>query len=370
MLPYFSRIYGNPASRNHSFGWEAKAAVEEAREICARAVNVHEKEVVFTSGATEAVNLVLKGIAARHGAPAHLIATAVEHRAVLDTLCALEARGFSVTILPVDPDGRLDPDKLQEAIRPETLLVSVIMANNEIGTINDIAVFGSICRERGIFFHTDAAQAVGKIPIDAEALKIDSLSASAHKFYGPKGAGFCTIRKEFADKIEPLMHGGGHERGLRSGTLNVPAIAGMGAALRIALSELESESARLVRMREHLRSELMRRIPHARLNGHPDRRLPGNLNMSFAHAEGEALLISLHDIALSTGSACTSASLKPSHVLKAIGLPDEMVHASIRFGLGRATSDEEIDYVIRRVTEEVARLRDLSPHYEKFRAAV
>lgn len=367
MLPCFTENFGNPASRNHRFGWEADAAVGEAREICARAINAEPREITFTSGATESINLVLKGLVARWPSSAHFIATAVEHNAVLDTLRHLESRGAAITLLAVDADGRIDPAALAAAIRPDTLAVSVIFANNEIGTINRIAELGAICRDRDVVFHTDAAQALGKIPIDVEAMKIDALTGSAHKFYGPKGIGFSYVRKSMTPRIEPLVHGGGHERGLRSGTLNVPAIVGMGAALRIALEKIESEAERLKRMRDRLRDELMRRIPLTRLNGHPTERLPGNLNMSFACVEGEALLISLHDIALSTGSACTSASIKPSHVLKAIGLSDEMVHSSVRFGLGRWTTDAEIDHVIRRVTEEVARLRELSPRYEKLR---
>lgn len=350
MLPYFSDVFGNPASRNHSFGWAAKGAVDEAREACAHAINASPEEIIFTSGATESINLAIKGIG-----NGRVVTTATEHRAVLDT-------ANNPAVIDVDEFGRVSPEDLEDALGPDTLLASVIFANNEIGTINPIGDLGAVCRAKKVLFHTDASQAVGKIPVDVKAMKIDLLSASAHKFYGPKGAGFLYVRNGV--KISPLIDGGGHERGLRSGTLNVPAIVGMATALMLAHDEMKAESVRLTTLRERLRQNIFGSLDHVLQNGHPTERLPGNLNLSFLHAEGEALLMSLSEIALSTGSACTSASIKPSHVLKAIGLNDDRIHSSLRFGLGRGTTADEIDYTARRVIEEVRKFRAVSPFYE------
>lgn len=364
MMPWLTKEFGNPASRNHVFGWEANAVVEESREKIAAATGVSPDGVIFTSGATEAINLAIKGLACATGS-GHLVTTAVEHPAVLDTFRALGNEGFQITVLPVDSYGRVDPQAVSCALRDDTILVSVILANNEIGTVNDLKSIGRVCGERGIALHSDTTQAFGKIPVDIEELGIDLFCLSAHKFYGPKGIGACLIRKRTPKiKLEPLIHGGGHEKGLRAGTLNVPGIVGMAEALELAEGLRESESQRLTGLRDRLRKGLFDRIDHTSLNGDPDDRLPGNLNLSFEYAEGEALLMSLTDIALSSGSACTTAKLEPSHVLRAIGLSDELVHSSIRFGLGRNTTEDEIDYIIERVTEEVERLRELSPHYE------
>lgn len=354
MLPWFSDSFGNPASRNHSFGWEAKGAVDEARENCARLIGATSAEIIFTSGATESINLALKGIPR-----GHIIVSATEHKAVLDTA---GRSGHDLTVLPVDSFGRTDPSTVQAALRPDTRLVSIIFANNEIGTINPIAKIGELCREANVLFHTDAAQAVGKLPINVEEMQIDLLSASAHKFYGPKGVGF--LFRRHGIELQPLIDGGGHEFGLRSGTLNVPAIVGMSVALKIACGEMDGEARRLTQLRDRLKAMLFGELDRVIENGHPTDRLPGNLNLSFEFAEGEALLMGLTDVALSTGSACTSSSVKPSHVLKAIGLSDDRIHSSLRFGLGRPTTAEEIDYAAERVIEEVRKLRTLSPFYE------
>jgi cysteine desulfurase len=386
MAPYFTERFGNAASRSHRFGWEASAAVEEARVRCANAIHAEPSEIVFTSGATESINTILKGLVAAHrakpplgarlpaGAGRHIITTAVEHSSVLDCLARLEtdnaaagAGAVEITRLSVDSVGRVDPERIAAAIRPDTILVSVICANNEIGTLNPIAAIGRICRARGVAFHTDATQAVGRVPIDVRASEIDLLSASAHKFYGPKGVGFTYIRHELEPRPLALLDGGGHERGMRSGTLNVPGIVGMGEAVRIAVEEMAAESARVGALRDRLEKELLSWIELASVNGDRANRLPGNLNIAIPYVEGEALLMGLREVALSTGSACTTASMKPSHVLRNIGLTDDLVHASIRFGLGRFTTDEEVDYVVKRVIEEVARLRELSPQFEIYR---
>jgi cysteine desulfurase len=364
MLPYLKEHFGNPASRNHRWGWTASTAVEKAREECGRLIKAPADRIVFTSSATESINLALKGVALAAGTGRHLIASTAEHRAVLDSLERLATRGHRVTLLPVDRYGQVDPADFAAAIEPETILASFLFANNEIGTINRIRELGGIARDRGILFHTDATQAAGRLPIDLADLPVDLLSASAHKFYGPKGAGFLYWRKRSpAIRIEPLIDGGGHEKGLRSGTLNVPAIVGMGEAARIAGIEMSEEARRIGALRERLRERLVTEIEETIVNGHPVERLPGNLNLAFSCVEGEALLVGLAEIALSTGSACSSAFLKQSHVLKAIGLSRDQVTSSVRIGLGRWNTEEEIDRAAARIIEEVRRLRSISPQW-------
>jgi cysteine desulfurase len=370
MLPYFSEKFGNAASRNHCFGWEAEAAVDEARGRIARLVGAASpKEIVFTSGATESDNLAIKGVAEAYREKGnHIITCATEHRAVLDTCKFLERRGYKVTCLPVDRQGVLDLEKLSGAIADDTILISLMAANNEIGTIHPVEEIGKIAKQRGVIFHCDGAQAVGKMPLDVERMGIDLLSISAHKIYGPKGVGALFVRsKRPKIRLSPIIDGGGHEQGLRSGTLNVPGIVGLGAACEIAVRELSQEAERLTALRERLTNGLLTQLDEAFINGDPDKRLPGNMNISFAYVEGESLLMALKDIALSSGSACTSAALEPSHVLRALGLPENLVHASIRFGIGRFNTEEEIDYTIDRVAREVSRLRKLSPLYDSAR---
>lgn len=363
MLPYFTEKFGNAASRNHRFGWEAKAAVDCAREECASAIGADPREIIFTSGATESINLLIKGVATSRG-NGEIISNTAEHPAVLDTLASLEKRGLRVRLLPVDSFGMVSPRQVADAISDATILVSAMFANNEIGTINPIAEIGTVCHERGVLFHCDATQAVGKLPMRLGELPVDLLSFSAHKFYGPKGIGVAYVRRRKPRiQVAAQIHGGGHERELRSGTLNVPAIVGIGRAISIAVQSMNDESARIAALRNLLQTGLESNISGARLNGHPVDRLPGNLNMSFPCAEGEALMMSVNEIAVSSGSACTSAKIKPSHVLRAIGLNDELVHSSIRFGIGRFNTEEEIDYAVRRFSEEVARLRLLSPKW-------
>lgn len=364
MLPYFTERFGNAASRNHSFGWEAEAAVDEAREQVALLVNASSgREIVFTSGASESDNLAIKGAAFAYRQKGdHIVTCVTEHKAVLDSCKTLERAGFRVTYLPVDRYGLISLDQLREAIGEKTILVSIMAANNEIGTIQPVAEIGRIVEEKGVLFHCDATQAVGRIPIDVQAMGIHLLSLSAHKIHGPKGAGALYVRdKNPRVRIVPLLDGGGHERGMRSGTLNVPGIVGLGAACEIARREMAEESARLQALRDRLREGIFCALEDVHLNGHPTRRLPGNLNVSFAGVEGESLLMALKEIAVSTGSACTTAALEPSHVLRALGLKDERIHSSIRFGLGRFNTAEEVEYVIGRVVEEVKRLRSLAP---------
>jgi cysteine desulfurase len=361
MLPFFCTEFGNAASTTHEFGRRAAAAVEHAREQVADLIGASPKEIVFTSGATEANNLAIKGCAAmlrKRGN--HIVSAATEHHAVLDPLRRLVREGFEVTFLPVDVHGQVDPDDVRRAINDYTVLVSVMAANNEIGTVNSIAEIGRMAHERGVLFHTDAAQAVGKIPIDVEAMHVGLLALSGHKIYGPKGVGALYVRRKPPVRLVPLFDGGGHERNLRSGTLAVPLIVGMGHACEIAKSEYASEAKRLTELRDRLHRGLESRVADIRLNGHPTERLPGNLNLSFAHVEGEALLMSMKNVAVSSGSACTSANPEPSYVLKAIGLSDDLAHASIRFGLGRFNTAEEVDYTIDCVTETVDRLRKMS----------
>ncbi len=367
MLPYFRDVFGNAASRNHSFGWEAEAAVDQARAQIARLIGASSpKEIIFTSGATESDNLAIKGAAEAYKEKGnHIVSCVTEHRAVLDSCKSLERRASSVTYLPVNSDGTLNFEKLSAAITEKTILISLMAANNEIGVIHPVREIGQIAKERGVLFHCDGAQAVGKIPMNVEEMGIDLLSISAHKMYGPKGVGALYVRsKRPKVRLSPIIDGGGHEQGLRSGTLNVPGIVGFGKACEIAGLELPREADRLIDLRERLKHGILSRLDEVYLNGDPVRRLPGNLNIGFAYVEGESLLMALKDIALSAGSACTSASLEPSHVLRALRLPDDMVHASIRFGLGRFNTTEEIDYTVDRVAQEVSRLRKLSPFYE------
>jgi cysteine desulfurase len=360
MLPYFSEVFGNPSSATHRFGWAAEAAVEDARERLARAIGASApRQIVFTSGTTESDNLAPKG-AARAGRRRgdHLITSAIEHPAVLDACGALEREGFSVTVLPVDAEGLVDPQDVVRAISERTLLVSVMAANSEIGVLEPLAEIGRICRERGVLFHTDAAQAVGKIPIDVEALSVDLLSMCAHKLYGPKGVGLLYVRERRPRlRLEPLLDGGGHEHGRRSGTLPVPLIVGFARAVELCLDDLEAEAPRLSALRERLWQRLQAGVPDLRRNGHPSRCLPGNLNVCFPGVEADAVLTSLKDVALSTGSACASASGAPSHVLRAIGLSDSLARASLRFGLGRSNTEEQVDRVADRICEEVRALR-------------
>ncbi len=367
MLPYFTEKFGNAASRSHFYGWEAEEAVEKAREQVAKAINAHVKEIIFTSGATESNNLTLKGVAEMYGDQGkHIITCTTEHKCVLDSAKSLESKGYEVTYLGVQPNGLIDLEALARIIRPDTILVSIMSANNEIGVIQPIAEIGKLCHERGVLFHTDAAQAIGKIPIDVEAMHIDLLSMSAHKFYGPKGVGVLYVRRKNPRvRLSPQMHGGGHERGMRSGTLYVPLIVGLGSAIELAVSQMTEEAQRLDRLKDKLYAGLKAALPEIYLNGDAEHRLPGNLNISFAFVEGESLLMGLNDtVALSSGSACTSASLEPSYVLKALGVGDELAHSSLRFGLGRFTTEEDIDRVITKVIAVVERLRLMSPLWE------
>jgi cysteine desulfurase len=372
MLPYFMEKFGNAASKNHVFGWEAEAAVDLAREHVGRLIGAAAREIVFTSGATESDNLAIKGIAESYRDKGnHIVTCVTEHKAVLDSCKVLEKRGFQVTYLPVNSDGFIDLGRLQEALTDRTILLSIMAANNEIGTIQPMPEIGRLAKEKGILFHTDATQAVGKIPIDVEEMGIDLLSLTAHKMYGPKGIGALYVRSSKPRvKLPAIIDGGGHERGMRSGTLNVAGIVGLGKSCELAQKEMSAEGDRLTALRERLKDGILSRLDEVYLNGHLLQRLPGNLNMSFAHVEGESLLMALKEIAVSTGSACTSASLEPSHVLKAIGLEDELAHTSIRFGLGRFNAEDEIDYTIQRVVEEVGRLRELSPVYKAKKAKV
>lgn len=366
MRPYFCERFGNPASRSHPFGWVAEEAVEQARAQVAHLLGCKAAEIVWTSGATESNNLAIKGVAAAYREKGrHLITSRIEHHAVLDTCKRLEQEGCQVTYLPVDRTGRVDPGDVERAIRKETVLISIMAANNEIGTLQPIAEIGQIAKRHGVLFHTDAAQYVGKLPLSVDDWQVDLLSASAHKCYGPKGVGALYVRMTKPRvKLVPQMDGGGHEKGRRSGTINVPGCVGFGAACALAERELQTEPARLLALRERLRNDLWAKLDYLHLNGHPTDRLPGNLNVSFGFVEGESLLMALKGIAVSSGSACTSATLEPSYVLLALGLNAELAHASIRFGFGRSNTEEEVDYVSARVIESVARLRALSPLYD------
>jgi cysteine desulfurase len=367
MLPCFTEQFGNSGSRNHAFGWEAEALIDTAREQVAKVIGAKAKEIIFTSGATESDNLALRGVVEFYKEKGnHIITAPTEHKAILDTCKALERKGLAtVTYLPVDKFGLIDLDDLRNAITDKTILISIMHANNEIGTLQPMHEIGKIAKERGILFHTDGTQAAGKIPVDVEAMGIDLLSLSAHKIYGPKGVGALYVRaRNPRVRLAPQLDGGGQERGMRSGTLNVPGIVGLGRAMEVCGEVMESENERLLRLRERLRQGIMSKLDDVFLNGHPLQRLPGNLNLSFAFVEGESLLMGLKDIAVSSGSACTSATLEPSYVLKALGVGDELAHTSIRFGLGRFNTEAEVDYVAERVVHEVNRLRDMSPLYE------
>lgn len=367
MLPYFVEKFGNAASRNHAFGWEAEEAVENARKQIAHLIHADSKEIVFTSGATESDNLAIKGVVEMyHEKGDHIITSSTEHRAVLDTCKALESkRGVKVTYLPVDKAGMVSPDDVRNAITEKTILITIMMANNEIGTINPIKEIGKIAKEKGILFHCDATQGVGKIPVDVQDMGIDVMSFSAHKVYGPKGIGALYVRKKAPRvRIAAQMDGGGHERGMRSGTLPVPMIVGFGKAVELCEQEMPTESKRLSAMRDRLQIAITSKLEEVYLNGHPTQRLPNNLNLSFAYVEGESLLMGLKEIALSSGSACTSATLEPSYVLRALGVGSDLAHSSIRFGLGRFNTDEEVDYVAKRIIEVVTKLREMSPLYE------
>ncbi|MCX6366059.1 MAG: IscS subfamily cysteine desulfurase [Armatimonadetes bacterium] len=366
MLPYFSEVYGNAASRSHSFGWAAEEAIDIARAQLAKVLGADPKEIIFTSGATESNNLAIKGVAEMYAEKGdHIITVVTEHKAVLDTCKHLENEGKSVTYLGVGKDGLIDLDELRAAITDKTILVSIMAANNEIGVIQPLKEIGAICRENGVLFHTDAVQAYGKIPLDVNALNIDLLSFTAHKIYGPKGIGALYVRRRNPRvKLTAQIDGGGHERGFRSGTLNVPGIVGFGKAAELLMEEMESEAERLTALRERMTQTIMDACDSSYINGHPTQRLPGNLNISFEFVEGESLLMGLKDVALSSGSACTSASLEPSYVLKAMGLGDELAHSSLRFGFGRFTTEEEVDWVARKVISEVSRLREMSPLWE------
>ena len=367
MLPYFTEKFGNASSKNHAFGWEAEAAVDNAREQVARLIGASSpREIVFTSGATESDNLAIKGVAQAYRERGnHIITCATEHKAVLDACKALEKEGFKVTYLRVQSNGLLDLQRFEDSLTEKTILVSIMAGNNEIGTIQSVEEIGHLTRKKSILFHCDATQAVGKIPMDVNQMGIDLLSLTAHKVYGPKGVGALYVRGANPRvKITPLLDGGGHERGMRSGTLNVPGIVGLGLACELGQKEMGREAERLVGLREQLRTGLFEQLEDVYLNGDPVKRLPGNLNVSFAYIDGESLMMGLKEIAVSTGSACTSASLEPSHVLKALGVEESLAHASIRFGIGRFNTAEEIEYTIGRVTEEVCRLRRISPLYK------
>lgn len=366
MRPYFLEKFGNAASRNHRYGWEAEEAVEKARQQIADLIGASPKEIIFTSGATESDNLALKGVAEMYAEKGNHIITAVtEHKAVLDTAKRLEKRGYRITYLPVNRDGLIDLDQLREAITDKTILISIMYANNEIGVIQPIREIGRIARERGVLFHTDAVQALGKIPIDVNADSIDLASLTAHKIYGPKGVGALYVRRRNPRvQLAAQIDGGGHERGMRSGTLNVPGIVGFGEACAICRREMEEESARLRRLRDRLAARLLSELDEVYINGSMEHRLPNNLNMSFAYVEGESLLMGISEVAVSSGSACTSATLEPSYVLKALGSGEDLAHSSLRFGLGRFNTEEEVDYVAGRVVETVRKLRELSPLYE------
>ena len=370
MLPFFTERFGNSASK-HAFGWEAEAAVYEARKHIGSLIGAAPKEIVFTSGATESDNLAIKGVVELYrDRGGHIITCAAEHKAVLDCCKFLERQGYRVTYLPVDAYGAVDMGKLRAAVNDKTLLISVMLANNEVGTVQPLAEIGRIAEEHGILFHTDATQAVGKMPIDVAAWGVHLLSMTAHKLHGPKGVGalYVSARKP-AVRLSPTIHGGGHEGGMRSGTLNVPGIVGFGKACELAREEMPAELPHITRLRDRLEAGLFARLDELHLNGHPTERLCGNLNVSFGYVEGESLIMGLNDVAVSSGSTCTSAALEPSHVLKAMGVREDLAHGAIRFGLGRFNTEEEVDYVVGRVEEEVTRLRGLSPLYAKRPAA-
>ena len=366
MLPYFTEHFGNAASRNHPFGWKAEEAVDLARKQLADLIGASAKEIIFTSGATESNNLAIKGVAEMYREKGnHIITCVTEHKAVIDTCKRLEKLGYRVTYLPVQKDGRISLDGLRAAISDKTILISIMTANNEIGVLQPIAEIGAIAKERGILFHTDGVQAVGKVPFDVRDLKVDLVSMSAHKMYGPKGVGALYVRRRNPRVLlSEQISGGGHERGMRSGTLNVPSIVGLGKAAAICQAEMVSDTERIRTMRDRLDKALHANLDEIYVNGSTEHRLPNNLNISFAYVEGESLLMGINEVAVSSGSACTSASLEPSYVLKALGAGDDLAHSSIRFGLGRWTTDDEVDYVVEKLTNVVRRLREMSPLYE------
>jgi cysteine desulfurase len=373
MLPYFTTKFGNAASRNHAFGWTAEEAVEYARERLAKFIGAQsEKEIVFTSGATESNNLALKGIAEFYKDKGNHIITAVtEHKAVLDTCKRLEKEGFDVTYLKVDREGYVTPESVRAAITDKTILVSVMLANNEVGTVQNLTEIGKITREKGVLLHTDATQGVGKTAFDVQAMNVDLASFTAHKMYGPKGVGALYVRRNKPRvRLVAQMDGGGHERGMRSGTLNVPGIVGFGKAAEIMTADFQKDNARILGLRERLRARIMGALEETYINGSMAHRLPGNLNISFSFVEGEALMMAIKDVAVSSGSACTSASLEPSYVLRALGVGDELAHSSIRFGLGRFSTEEEVDYVAELVIAKVNKLRELSPLYEMHKEGI
>ena len=367
MLPYFTEHYGNAASRTHAYGWRAEAAVDDARDTIAKLINADSgKEIVFTSGATESDNLAIKGVAEYYQAKGnHIVTSTIEHKAVLDSCKRLEKQGCEVTYVPAGKDGIVDPDDIKRAMTDKTVLVSVMLANNEVGTIQPIGEIGKITRERGVIFHVDAVQGIGKTPFDVRAMNVDLASLSAHKMYGPKGVGALYVRRSKPRvRLVAQMDGGGHERGNRSGTLNVPSIVGFAKASDILIREGEQEVQKLRALRDRLWNKLQGELDQLILNGHAERRLPGNLNVSFAFVEGEGLMMAIKDVAVSSGSACTSSSLEPSYVLRSMGLDEDLAHSSIRFGLGRFNTDEEVDYVAELVTSKVKKLRDMSPLWE------
>jgi cysteine desulfurase len=372
MVPYFTDVFGNAASRNHEYGWTAEAAVEKARQQVAQLIGANEKEVIFTSGATESNNIALIGVAEMYKEKGnHIITSPIEHKAILDTCHYLEKKGYEVTYLPVDQYGQVSAESVRNAITPKTILVSIMAANNEIGTINPIGEIGKVCKEKGVLFHTDAVQALGKSPVDVEKMGIDLLSMTAHKIYGPKGVGALYVRRKNPRvRLSALIHGGGHERGMRSGTLNVPGIVGFGKAAELARRLMPEETVRLKRLRDKLWDGIQKELDEVYLNGHPTERLPNNLNVSFAFVEGESLMMGMKELAVSSGSACTSASLEPSYVLKSIGVGEDLAHTSIRFGLGRFTTEEEIDFALKKVVSTVKKLRDLSPLYEMIKEGI
>jgi cysteine desulfurase len=372
MLPYFTDKFGNAASRNHPFGWAAEEAVEIARAQIAKLIGASPKEIIFTSGATESDNLAIKGVAEMYREKGNHIITAVtEHKAVLDTCKRLEKYGYRVTYLPVMKDGLIDLEDLKRSIDDKTILVTIMAANNEIGVIQPVEEIGKICRERNVIFHTDAVQAIGKIPFDVNKLNVDIASITGHKIYGPKGVGALYVRRKNPRvQLAAIIDGGGHERGMRSGTLNVPGIVGLGKACEICMLEMDSESRKLAGLRDRLKDRIMSRLDETYVNGSWEHRLPHNLNISFAYVEGESLLMGINDVAVSSGSACTSATLEPSYVLKALGTGDDLAHSSIRFGLGRFNTEAEVDYVADKLVEVVTRLRELSPLYEMAKEGV
>lgn len=371
MLPYFTEEFGNPHSRSHAYGWRAEEAVEGARNHIATLINAGPREVIFTSGATESNNLALKGIAHFYKAQKdHIVTCMTEHKCVLDSCRHLEQEGFKITYLPVQKNGILDLDRLRDALTDRTALVSIMAVNNEIGVIQPLAEIGKICREKGVFFHTDAAQAVGKIPLDVEAMNIDLLSLTAHKIYGPKGVGALYVRRKPRIRLVSLIDGGGQERGMRSGTLSTPLCVGLGKACEIARTEMASESKTLSGLRDRFYQKICSELDEVYLNGDFEKRIPGNLNISFAHVEGEGLMMGIKELAVSSGSACTSASLEPSYVLRALGVEEEMAHTSLRIGFGRFTTTEEVDLAAEKIITEVRRLRDMSPLWEMSRQGI